>query len=96
MSAYIKLDTLEYPRHEGDIALDPQGAKAYAPVQWVDAPTFSLGTQIAYELPPINVGGVWQMAWAVRDLTQEEIDRFNNPPIDDWRTAKLRGVTNGN
>ena len=86
MSAYIKLSTLEYPRYEGDIRLEHPDIlesqtgdtfpcpETYAAVQWIEAPEFNVDTQIAYELAPINNNGVWSMAWAVRDLTQEEID----------------------
>ena len=86
MSAYIKLSTLEYPRYEGDIRLENPDIletqtgetflcpETYASVQFIDAPEFNVDTQIAYELAPINNNGVWSMAWAVRDLTQEEID----------------------
>ena len=71
MSAYIKLSTLEYPRHVGDIALDPEGE--YAPVQWVDPPQFDGATQVAYEVAPECVDGAWRMVWQVRDLTEQEI-----------------------
>ena len=86
MSAYIKLSTLEYPRYEGDIRLEhPEILESqtgdtfpcpdtYAPVQWVDAPEYNAETQTAYELAPINNGGVWSMVWAVRDFTQAELD----------------------
>ena len=89
MSAYIKLLTLEYPRYEGDIRLEypdileSQTGESfpcpdtYAPVQFIDAPEFNVDTQIAYELAPVNNDGVWSMVWAVRNLTQEEIDSIN-------------------
>lgn len=77
--AYIKLETLEYPRHEGDIRLEHpetptvfECPETYAPVAWVDPPSFDPDTQVAYELAPINDGG-WRMVWAMRDLTPEEI-----------------------
>lgn len=85
MSAYIKLSTLEYPRHEGDIRLEhPEILESqtgdtfpcpntYAPVQWVDAPEINGETQTRYEVAPVNNNGVWSMVWAVRDLTQEEL-----------------------
>jgi hypothetical protein len=85
MSAYIKLATLEYPRYEGDIRLEYSEIlesqtgdtfpcpDTYALVQFIDAPEFNVDTQIAYELAPVNNDGVWSMAWAVRNLTQDEI-----------------------
>jgi hypothetical protein len=94
MSAYIKLSTLEYPRHEGDIREDHPEIKedqtgdtfpcpsTYALVQWVDAPTFNNDTQTAYEMPPQIINGAWTMVWAVRDLTADEITQR--------QTARLR------
>jgi hypothetical protein len=82
---YIKLSTLEFPRYEGDIRLehpditvDQTGPSfpcpnTYAPVQYVAAPSV-LSTQVAEILPPVqDETGDWKMAWAVRDLTAEEI-----------------------
>lgn len=77
MSAYININTLEYPRHEGDIALDPQGQ--YTLVQWVDMPPFNSATQICFEGKPKQIDGQWHMTWIVRDATQKEIDRVNQP-----------------
>jgi len=89
MSAYIKLATLEYPRYEGDIRLEYREIlesqtgdtfpcpDTYAPVQWVDEPSYNIKTQLAYELAPVNNNGTWFMVWAVRDLTQEELDAKN-------------------
>ncbi len=72
MSTYIKLSTLEYPRHIGDIAIDPAGEADYALVEWVDPPQIA-ENQIHYEGPPENVNGVWKMTWVVKTLTEEEI-----------------------
>jgi hypothetical protein len=77
MTAYIKLSTNEYPRHDGDIALDPTGE--YVAVQWVDAPAFDDATQRCGEGAPEQVDGQWRMTWIVRDATQEEIDMANKP-----------------
>jgi hypothetical protein len=77
MTAYIKLSTLGYPRHQGDIELDPDSE--YAQVQCVDQPAYDSKTQISYAGKPIETDGVWYMTWLVRDLTQEEIDAMNNP-----------------
>jgi hypothetical protein len=85
MSAYIKLSTLEYPRHEGDIRdehpeirEDQTGdtfpcPSTYALVEWTDCPDFNFDRQVAYELPPVQVDGKWKMVWAVRDLTPQEM-----------------------
>lgn len=77
MTAYIKLSTNEYPRHDGDIALDPTGE--YAAVQWVDAPDFNRATQRCGEGLPEQVNGQWRMTWIVRDATPEEIEIANRP-----------------
>lgn len=80
MSAYIKLSTKEYPRHEGDIALDSAGMADYAVVQWTDPPAVEAGERF-YEGLPINDNGVWRMTWLVRPHTAEEIaaqDTMNN------------------
>lgn len=90
MSAYIKLSTLEYPRHEGDIRLDhPEIIESqtgetfpcpetYAPVRYSDVPVFDLKTQKCVESTPEQVDGVWQMTWTVVNLTQEELDYRQN------------------
>jgi hypothetical protein len=77
MTAYIKLSTGEYPRHPGDIALDPKGV--YAVVEWVDPPEIDPVTQRCYEGAPINDNGTWRMTWVVRQATQEEIDEASKP-----------------
>jgi hypothetical protein len=79
MNAYIKLLTGEYPRHEGDIAVDPDGASAYAEVQWIDRPTYNPATQRCEEGLPTQIDGQWQMTWVVRDATPEEIEYINRP-----------------
>lgn len=84
MTAYIKLDTLEYPRHPGDIALDPEGQ--YAEVAWVDPPAYDDLAQEPYEGIPELAGGSWRMTWLLRDLTPEEIKersiRFQAANVD--------------
>lgn len=73
MSAYIKLSTLEYPLHVGDIAIDPAGADDYAHVEWTNKPVFDPLTQLCVAGKPETVDGVWRMTWVVRDKTTEEI-----------------------
>ena len=81
MSAYIKLSTLEYPRHEGDIRLEhPEiGEKfvcppTYALVHPTAPPEFVAGDQVANELPPQLIDGQWFMTWQIHTYTQEEKD----------------------
>jgi hypothetical protein len=77
MTAYIKLSTLEYPRHIGDIEIDTD--KNYAHVEWVDMPVFNEVTHRCDEGNPIQIEGAWSMTWIVRETTQEEIDSANKP-----------------
>lgn len=106
MSAYIKLSTLEYPRYEGDIRLEYREIlesqtgdtfpcpDTYATVQWVDEPSYNIETQLAYELAPVNNNGTWFMVWAVRDLTQEEIDARNPQPSQQQDLSQQGSVPN--
>jgi hypothetical protein len=80
MSAYIKVSTNEYPRHEGDIRLEYPDMgdvfvcpDAYSPVEQVTAPEIDGMTQVVFELPPVFTDGVWRMVWGSRNLTPEEI-----------------------
>lgn len=77
MTAYIKLSTLEYPRHIGDIQLDAAGMDDYAHVEWVNQPDYDSATQRCGEGVPVQVDGVWRMTWVVRDATAEEIAKAN-------------------
>jgi hypothetical protein len=79
MNAYIKLSTNEYPRHEGDIAVDLDGALAYAEVLWVERPSYDSSTQLCSEGSPVQVDGQWKMTWQVRNATPEEIEYMNRP-----------------
>ena len=81
MNIYIKLETLEYPRHPGDIRLEhPEIGEDfvcpsdYAEVQSTPPPDFISGEQYPFELPPTESNGVWVMNWAVHTYTQEEKD----------------------
>ena len=78
-NTYIKISTNEYPRHIGDIEIDPAGIEDYAQVSWCNQPYYNIATQRCYEVTPINIDGVWTMQWVVRDATQEEIDLVNKP-----------------
>lgn len=88
MTQYIKLSTLEYPLHEGDIRLEhPEILESqtgptfpcpdtYAPVEWVERPENVGENKIAEIQPPQLVGDKWVTQWLVRDLTAEEIAEF--------------------
>lgn len=73
MTAYIKLSTMEFPRHDGDIAIDPVGPHDFEPVAWTDRPTFDPDTQDCRGGTPEHVDGQWHMTWVVVDLTPEEM-----------------------
>jgi len=77
MSAYIKLSTSAYPRHIGDIEIDPAGMADYAHVEWRDPPEYDNATQRRCETTPVLVDGMWHMVWVVRAATQKEIDEAN-------------------
>ena len=84
MTTYIKLSTNEYPRHDGDIAIDPVGLPDYAVVQWTDRPAFNAETQLCVQGSPIQENNVWKMTWEIQDATQEQLDiinKFKIPPI---------------
>ena len=86
MSAYIKLSTGEYPRHEGDIRLEyPEILETqtgetfpcpptYALVAETQAPAFDRFSQCAYEGAPHQTVSGWEMTWLVKTLTPEEIE----------------------
>lgn len=70
---YIKLATMEYPRHQGDIRLEhPEIGDdfvcpdTYAHVQDTPEPEVTK-TQMVVELPPAQNNGVWERQWAVVD-----------------------------
>jgi hypothetical protein len=73
MTAYIKISTSEYPRHIGDIEIDPAGMVDYAHVEWVDPPEVDYATQCRFEGPPVLTDNGWQMTWAVRAVTPEDL-----------------------
>jgi len=79
MSAYIKLSTNEYPRHIGDIEIDPAGMADYVLVPYVNPPEVDVEKQVFFEKFPVQTDGQWQMLWGIRDLTAEEINIRNNP-----------------
>ena len=74
MSIYIKLSTGEYPRHIGDIEIDPAGMADYAPIEWVEQPEMYDINRVILPEPAVQLNGKWHMAWSVRDATQEEIE----------------------
>ena len=94
MSAYIKLSTLEYPRHIGDIELDPSGMADYAHVEWVEPPIFNTSTHRLYEKAPEQRDGRWYMVWEVTAIPDEEgakvvrAERNRRLSETDWTQGK--------
>ena len=95
MSAYIKISTLEYPRHIGDIWLDHPEFKGkqvdgqytfpetYAIVEDVELPIFDSSKQTIFEIKPILKDGKWYKVWDVRDYTQQELDAIAQAEIEE-------------
>jgi hypothetical protein len=94
MSTYIKLSTLEYPRHIGDIQIDPAGMDDYAPVEWVDAPIINSQRERASIAQPINKDGAWVTSWSVVPIPDSEqaekvrIERNAKLAASDWTQGK--------
>lgn len=75
----------EYPRHQGDIQLEnpswtpgddlPEGWQF---VQDTERPEPG-ENEIVFEQAPAEIDGTLYQSWAVRPMTQEEIDRKNAP-----------------
>ena len=94
MTAYIKLSTQDYPRHAGDIEIDPAGMADYAHVEWVDPPQIDRNRQRMAEGKPKQVNGVWQMQWVVTPIPDSEqavkvrADRNTKLAECDWTQGK--------
>jgi hypothetical protein len=90
MSTYIKLSTLEYPRHIGDIQIDPAGMADYAPVEWADPPTINPERQRCHIGPPVQQAGVWKTNWVIEQIPDSEqaakvrADRNQRLAACDW------------
>ncbi len=69
MTTYIKLSTLEYPRHPGDVEIDPIGLSDFAEVNWVEPPQIDSERQTLEVGPPTNNSGVWTTNWVVSAIS---------------------------
>lgn len=88
MSYYIKLSTLDYPKHQGDIRLEhPEIGDeficpdTYAEVLDKEKPNYDFKIQTIYEDPPSLIDGKWYKNYVVRNYTQQELDhikKFND------------------
>jgi hypothetical protein len=71
MSVFINLDTMEYPRFTGDVALDPFAN--WSQIIEVQPPPVA-DDEISYTVAPeLKDGSYWQV-WAIRKLTPEELE----------------------
>jgi hypothetical protein len=73
MSKYINIETMEYPRHVGDILLDGNKEK-FVKVLEVPAPIVPMYSY-AYEDTPELIDGEWTQRWLVGTMTEEEIEQ---------------------
>ena len=85
MTTYIKVSTLEYPRHEGDIRIEyPEISEdqtgdtfpcpdTYAVVNYVRPPSYDVVNQRVTEGNPEFVNGAWYMTWVIYDAPPDEI-----------------------
>lgn len=85
MSVYIKLATLEYPRHEGDIRNEyPEISEGqtgfffpcpdtYALVEQTPPPRCNPDTEVPEEIAPELVDGKWIARWIVRPMNALEL-----------------------
>lgn len=81
MSYYIKLSTLEYPRHIGDIWLEHPELKGqhmcpntYAQVIETTPPEYNNTTHKLILDTPENINDIWYQTWKVQELSSEEIN----------------------
>lgn len=94
MSAYIKLSTQEYPRHIGDIEIDPAGMSDYALVEWVDPPKINFDRQILSQGMPVQINGAWKVNWVVSSIPDSEgamkarAERNRRLSETDWTQGK--------
>lgn len=83
---FINADTLEYPRFQGDMELDPTAN--WQEVERTEPPVTKEG-EIAYEIAPKNVKGKWKMVWATRPLTEKEI---SDRKIEEIKMKVMRNI----
>jgi hypothetical protein len=82
MTSYIKLSTKEYPKHYGDMMIDPIGTEDFAEVFDVDPPHFNPEKQKISVGTPIEKEDGWYMTWDIFDLTEQEMLDYNGPSYE--------------
>lgn len=84
MTTYIKLSTLEYPLHEGDIRLAHPDIPEHlthpnfpCPDDYAEVvavlPEHNSETHYVQELAPKQINGIWQAQFAVTAFTQTQL-----------------------
>ena len=96
MSYCIKLSTLEYPRHQGDIRLEHSEIgdefvcpNTYAEVLDTEMPDYNIETQTFYEDPPSLIDGKWYKNYVIKNYTQQELDAFKKAN-DEYEAEKAQ------
>jgi hypothetical protein len=74
---FINADTLEYPRYQGDVALDPTAN--WQPVDEMPMPEVEDILMVAVEVQPILLDERWTQQFIVRQKTTDEIAESNKP-----------------
>lgn len=89
--AYLNTETMEYPRHIGDLYIIGYKDGNSLPENWVEvqeSPMPSLGeNQKVVEISPALIGDVWTQQWQIENLTEAEIEQLGKrpeflPPLD--------------
>jgi hypothetical protein len=70
MSIFINLDTMEYPRFDGDVALDPNAN--WSQIVEVNPPAIAID-EMAYTVEPELKDGSYCQVWAIRKLSPDEL-----------------------
>lgn len=72
MTLYLNTKTGEYPRHIGDVELDPQAP--WAVVTETTPPEAPSPFHIVYEGTPSLEDGVYVQTWEIRELSEAEVE----------------------
>lgn len=84
---FINENTNEYPRHIGDVQINP--GERWKQVVAVPMPPLGLN-QVAVENTPQKIDGIWYQQWTVVDLSEDQIKEIqeqslkNRPKNEDF------------
>lgn len=89
MSAYINVDTLEYPRFEGDIRLiHPEISNEFVcppcfmRVEETERPVHDSATQYVIEDNPKKINNKYVQQWRIENYTPDELYMLQTKPTD--------------